>query len=188
MSTRNSNKVTFNIMELPQRKRLRWHAFDYSIAANYFITLVVHDRLCLLGSVVNGEIVYSDSGKMVGEVLSSISERFPDVTVVQSVVMPNHVHLILQNREETNITDVMRWFKSVTTNQYIHGVKEMGWIPFRDRLWQRSYYDHVIRNQQIYDYVANYIYENPMRWNKDLLNEDCEDNPDCVGETIKKMM
>ncbi|MBR5036945.1 MAG: transposase [Prevotella sp.] len=176
------------MMELPERKRLRWHEFDYSTAANYFITLVVNDRQCLLGDVKNGVLVHSEAGRMVEQVLLSVSDRFPNVFIGQKVVMPNHVHLILQNREDVNVTDVMRWLKSVTTNRYIHGVSEKGWIPFRSRLWQRSYYDHVIRNQRTYDYVLNYIYKNPERWNKDLLNVDCVDNPDDIGDAIKKMM
>ena len=174
--------------EFPERKRLRWSEFDYSTAANYFMTLVVNDRQCLFGEVKNGELVHSEAGRMIEQVLLSVSDRFPDVFIVQEVVMPNHVHLIMQNREDANVTDVMRWLKSVTTNKYIHGVNEKGWIPFHGRLWQRSYYDHVIRNQRVYDFVSNYIYKNPERWNKDLLNDDCDDDSDDIGNTIKKMM
>ena len=174
--------------ELPERKRLRWREFDYSTAANYFITLVVNDRQCLLGDVKNGVLVHSEAGRMVEQVLLSVSDRFPNVFVVQKVVMPNHVHLIMQNKGNVNVIDVMRWLKSVTTNRYIHGVNEKGWIPFQRRLWQRSYYDHVIRNQRAYDYVLNYIYKNPEGWKKDLLNADSVDNPDDIGDAIKKMM
>ena len=55
--------------ELPERKRLRWREFDYSTAANYFITLVVNDRQCLLGDVKNGVLVHSEAGRMVEQVL-----------------------------------------------------------------------------------------------------------------------
>ena len=175
-------------MDQTERKRLRWREFDYSTAANYFITLVVNDRQCLFGTIKDDVLAHSEAGKMIEQVLSSVSGRFPNVFIIQEVVMPNHVHLILQNRENVNITDVMRWVKSVTTNKYIHGVREKGWIPFRGKLWQRSYYDHFIRNQRTYDFVSNYIYKNPKRWSKDLLNVDCDDDSDDIGDTIKKMM
>lgn len=64
---------------------------------------------------------------------------------------------------------VVQWFKSMTTNAYIHGVKQFGWIPFNNNLWQRNYYEHIIRNQQSFEEIVAYIIENPIHWKNDKL-------------------
>ncbi len=109
--------------------------------------------------------------------------------------MPNHLHgiLVLEsaaaassvvearcglhfqgNDEEfgnpVSLNDVIGWFKSMTTTDYIRGVTEFGWPPFTKRLWQRSYYDHIIRNESDLSRIENYIESNPRRWAEDLLN------------------
>ena len=61
-------------------------------------------------------------------------------------------------------------FKSITTNEYIHGVKQCGWPSFAGKLWQRSYYEHIIRNQSDYEHIANYIAINPAKWDFDEEN------------------
>jgi putative transposase len=66
------------------------------------------------------------------------------------------------------IGDVMDWFKTMTTNEYIRGVKNLGWEPFNGRLWQRNYYEHIIRNDFAYDGIAAYIIQNPDRWLDDI--------------------
>ena len=65
--------------------------------------------------------------------------------------------------------DIIGAFKSMTTNAYIHGVKQFGWIPFNNNLWQRNYYEHIIRNQQSFEEIVAYIIENPIHWKNDKL-------------------
>ena len=103
--------------------------------------------------------------------------------------MPNHLHCILSLRTDaarlgkvlldtdeevdvvrSDVRDVMRWFKSVTTNTYIHGVREQGWKPFEGKLWQSRYYDHIIHNERELQFIQQYIRENPIRWEADRLN------------------
>lgn len=64
---------------------------------------------------------------------------------------------------------VVQWFKTMTTNAYINGIKQHGWQPFNTRFWQRNYYEHIIRNQQAYDEIEAYIIENPLNWKTDDL-------------------
>ena len=59
---------------------------------------------------------------------------------------------------------VVQWFKTMTTNEYIRGVKQLGWKPFVKRLWQRNYWEHIIRNEHTYEQIANYILSNPKNW------------------------
>jgi REP element-mobilizing transposase RayT len=62
---------------------------------------------------------------------------------------------------------VVQWFKTMTTNEYIRGVKTLGWQPFNGKLWQRNYYEHIIRNEQSYQNISNYIINNPAKWQGD---------------------
>ena len=65
---------------------------------------------------------------------------------------------------------ILQWFKTMTTNEYIHGVKELGWLQFKGSLWQRSYYDHVIRDEPSLNRIREYIASNPLRWDLDREN------------------
>jgi hypothetical protein len=88
------------------------------------------------------------------------------------VVMPNHFHCIwhiTKQDADTNIPTVVQWFKTMTTNEYIRGVKGLGWPPFNKRLWQRNYFERIIRNEQAYENIRNYIQTNPERWESDQL-------------------
>ena len=76
--------------------------------------------------------------------------------------MGRHVGLPLLPR-------VVQWYKTMTTNAYIRGVKEEGWEPFDRRLWQRNYYEHIIRDEAGYQRIAAYIRSNPQRWEVDKL-------------------
>ncbi|MCF8351217.1 MAG: hypothetical protein K9H15_08605, partial [Bacteroidales bacterium] len=67
------------------------------------------------------------------------------------------------------IGDAMDWFKTMTTNAYIRGVKNNGWRPFNKKLWQRDYWDHIIRNQKSYERISEYIINNPKNWENDRL-------------------
>ena len=69
------------------------------------------------------------------------------------------------------IGDAMNWFKTMTTNEYIRGVKTLGWPPFNKKLWQRNYYEHIIRNQQSYLRISEYIRNNPANWQDDKFYE-----------------
>jgi REP-associated tyrosine transposase len=103
--------------------------------------------------------------------------RFADVEIDAFVVMPNHLHgvVVLPDRKAVGteqavtrsaptIGQVVGAFKSAVTVAYIRGVKSASWPPFRQRLWQRNYYEHVIRNEADLNRVRRYIDENPARW------------------------
>jgi len=66
---------------------------------------------------------------------------------------------------------VVQWFKTMSTNEYIRGVKNMGWQPFNGKLWQRNYWEHIIRNEQSHQTISKYIIDNPAKWNDDKFNK-----------------
>ena len=155
--------------QYPDRKYIRWNGFDYTQSQNYFITIVVHERLHLLGEIDDGKMTLNAAGKMVADVINEMPNRYNNSQIVCSVVMPNHVHFIINNSGQHYIPEILRWFKSVTTDYYIKGVKNQGWQPFNKTFWQRNYYDRVIRDPKEYDRIVEYINNNPSRWTTDMF-------------------
>lgn len=84
-------------------------------------------------------------------------------------------------RPTLTLGDVIGAFKSITTNEYIHGIKEKGWPPFSNRLWQRNYYEHIIRNEQALNKIREYIAANSLQWEFDLENQLVEHDTDRKG-------
>lgn len=91
---------------------------------------------------------------------NTVSEK-PFNTVSENIVgehVGSPLHLVVQ------------WFKTMTTNEYIRGVKTLGWQPFNRKLWQRNYYEHIIRNEQSYQTISDYIINNPKKWDDDKFH------------------
>jgi len=128
-------------------------------------------------------MILNDAGKMVETEWLKLMERFPNIELHEYVVMPNHFHSILkivdtdvgrpQGHAPTNtptnktVGDMLDAFKSITTVEYIHGVKQSGWKPFNRKLWQRDYWEHIIRDEQEYQRISAYIINNPAKWKGD---------------------
>jgi len=164
----------------PRRPSRRWHGFDYRSRRVYFVTPVTHLRICHFGTIENGSLSPSPVGAMVADVWSELPKTYLDVTLDVCVVMPNHVHAMLRLNDDDpdapqhTLGDAMRWFKTVTTNRYIHGVRDQGWPRFPGKLWQPNYYDHVVRTNADYDRIRAYIEANPMTWERDALNGEAQ--------------
>ncbi len=158
-----------------KRKTLRLIGYDYSNPGLYFITICSQNHVCLFEKIENNEMILNGAGKMVENWYNGLENKFHDVKCCEMVVMPNHFHFIVQIKETlkenvgSSLLDIMRWFKTMTTNEYIRGVKQMGWQRFDGKLWQRSYWDHIIRNQKTYESISEYIYHNPLNWKDDRL-------------------
>ncbi|RPH61597.1 MAG: hypothetical protein EHM81_03935 [Chloroflexi bacterium] len=75
-----------------------------------------------------------------------------------------------QQRFNAPLSQMIQWYKTMTTNEYIRGVKQLGWKPFNGKVWQRNYYEHIIRNETELDRITRYIESNPARWNDDNEN------------------
>jgi REP element-mobilizing transposase RayT len=179
---------------LPQRRSIRLKGYDYSQAGLYFITICCQDRICLFGDVVKGEIILNEAGKMVETEWLNLPDRFKNIELHESVIMPNHFHGILKIVGVTlvvarnvgiaenqigqpqgiaptkTIGDMMDAYKSITTVNYIRGVKTLNWQPFNGKLWQRNYWEHIIRNEQSYQRISEYIINNPKEWSDDKFH------------------
>lgn len=97
------------------------------------------------------------------------------------IVLQSKENFILVKRISTatnpTLGTIVQWFKTMTTNAYIRGVKEQNWEPFLGKLWQRNYYEKIIRNDRQLTAVREYIHNNPTNWREDELNPDDIDNP-----------
>ena len=172
------------------RVSIRLKGFDYSSVASYFITICTQNRQCLFGNIESGVMIVNSAGQMIIDEWLAIRSRFSSIGLEAFVVMPNHFHGILSilpagGESLVDIVDggvpikgtptlgeMIGAFKSITTNRYISGVKNQNWEPFDRRLWQRNYYEHIIRNDRSFEILQSYIQDNPLRWEKDQLHPD----------------
>ncbi len=162
-----------------ERGSIRLPDYDYTQDSLYYITLCCQHRLTLFGEVINGELGLNAAGKMVEEEWKALPARFPEIRLHAYVVMPNHFHAIVEvhDIEQTNsknekprtLGNILAAFKSIVTVNFTHGVKELGWQPFDKKVWQRNYWEHIIRNDQAYQKITEYIIENPIYWREDDL-------------------
>ena len=158
-----------------ERKSARLRGFDYRARCMYHIVIVTQLRHHRFGTIRNGRMQYSPAGLMVEEAWNEIPAKFPDAHLDSYVVMPNHFHGLvllvdLEGHPHHRLGEVVQWFKSATTNRYIHGVRDQGWPSFEKRLWQAEYYDHIARSDADIDRIRTYIAENPVTWERDRLN------------------
>ena len=147
------------------RQPQRLPAYDYSSSGIYFVTLCIRDRLRLLGHVDAGEMHRSPAGDRIANLWEEIPERYPGVTLDTLMVMPDHLHALLAlPGEGVSLSDIVHHLKARTTAQYALGVRQQGWPPFPGTLWQRGFYDRVIRDEEELNRVREYILQNPLRW------------------------
>jgi putative transposase len=242
-------------------RSIRLPGYDYSQPGMYFVTICVQNRESFLGIMQQGEMQLSEAGQMVAQIWTELPHRFPAILLDEFVVMPNHMHGIIEitnrrgetrlppagrgeaclrpqdharkgescsrpqiqnepskgdhkdrpytehqpspSRGEAGLRPQMRGdplseddlqdrpyrgknvlhgtlagtvgriiqaFKSLTTHDYIVGVEKRGWKPFSDRLWQRNYYEHIVRNEDDLRRIREYIQTNPLRWELDREN------------------
>ena len=191
------------------RRSLRLKHYDYSREGYYFITIVAQNREHLFGEIVDGAMGLNVAGLMVEELWHDIPNDFKYVKLHEFIIMPNHIHGIIEiikpydtdikpvgvplvgtlanvdnieiqrtpigfkrapTRDAPTVGDVIGVFKSKTTNQYIKMVKNNTLPPFNKRIWQRNYYEHIIRDENDYTRIAEYIINNPLSWELDRLN------------------
>jgi len=235
--------------KLHNRKSIRLQGYDYTQAGLYFVTICTQNREHLFGKINDGELILNEPGKMIEIEWLKLTDRFKNIRLHENVVMPNHIHAILEIVGATLVVDpddripptengqpqgiaptgngqpqgialtgngqpqgiaptgngqpqgiaptemvgatlavdpddkiapttlngktlgeMVGSFKSITTVAYIHGVKTNNWKCFDGKLWQRNYWEHIIRNEMAHQRIAQYIIDNPIKWEKDKLN------------------
>ena len=150
----------------PRRKSMRLHDFNYATPSAYYVTICVEDRQCIFGTISEGAVVPSDRGTIAIECWREIPHKYPAIALDAYVVMPNHVHGVLlfpdAGQALPNLGQVVNWYKALVCKS----VRRMS-SSSRAVIWQRNYYDHVVRDEQDLDRIRQYILYNPGRWEED---------------------
>ena len=177
--------MTFNPAK-HHRRSIRLQGFDYSQPGSYFLTVCTHHRNTLFGAVTQGRMHLSGLGKLAAACWNQIPNHFANVHLDTSVVMPNHIHGIItitappirvehiqpQRRERRSqfqhvipgsIGSVIRSFKAAAT-------REAHRQGYRGQIWQRNYFEHIIRDDVSFFFITEYIAHNPFWWSLDAEN------------------
>ncbi len=175
-----------------ERKLTRLKGYDYSQSGAYFVTVCAHNRQNLFGGIEGGKIILNEYGNIVNHCWREIPAHFPHVELDEFVIMPNHVHgVIIINSVGANdysplqipIYSIKQSFASPknmcgtskTIGSVIRGFKIGVTKWFRQNtdhytVWQRNYYEHIIRNDTELNRIRQYIIENPLKWDMDSEN------------------
>jgi REP element-mobilizing transposase RayT len=152
--------------KLPQRKRIRLKDYDYSTAGFYFITICTYERkqtLCKIKKDLGGGLYPSFSvqmtrvGKIVEEFINDIPKIYNNIIIDEYKILPNHLHMIivLEIDNKYTISRIIGQFKKCVSKE------------LRQIVWQKSYYEHIIRNKKEYIEIKSYIVNNLIKWEKD---------------------
>ena len=156
---------------MEKRKQNRLTEYDYDTPGAYFITVCTDKRRNLfwknVGAVIGRpeDVVLTEYGKIVHNSIQNISNHYPAVAVDKFVVMPNHIHLLLQILTDDNGRPMPAPTIQMVVNQLKGAVSKQVGFP----VWQKGFYDHVVRSEQDYLDIWNYIEGNPSKCAEDQL-------------------
>ena len=172
-----NRRYFFEIKEKPSRKPNRMKGFDYSSNGMYFITLCTKERRRIFWNDVGATIgrpweeLLSSNGKIANEAIKNISKIYSAVTVENYVIMPNHIHMILQ----IHVGEDGRPMVAPTISTVIQQMKGYVTKKIGFPVWQKLFHDHVIRNDADYRKIYEYIESNPAKWQEDEYYQNPED-------------
>lgn len=169
---------------IPNRKASRLKGYDYSYQGAYFVTICCHEKRHLFGVIADGEMLLNAYGRIVQEEWEKTALLRENIILDAFVVMPNHFHAVMiinatpeckkgepqfvkqegEPQFAPTVGDVMKGFKQAVTLQ----IRAKGYLG---KVWQRGYYDHIIRNTHDYDATVEYIHNNPKNWHRDKNNQ-----------------
>ncbi len=160
------------------RRSIRLKEYDYSQAGVYFVTICINHGQTLLGKIQDSEMFPSQAGQMVAECWDALPKRFPNIDLDMFTLMPNHIHGIIVildtnlnvNNNPVTLGNIVGAFKSISTHKYIEKVETHDWQPFYKKLWQRNFYERIIRNERELNAIRTYIMNNPANWDADKLH------------------
>lgn len=189
------------------RRSIRFKGYDYTQAGLYFITICCQNRACLFGEIENGKMMLNDAGAIANDCWLNIQNHFPNAILHEYVIMPNHVHGIIELVGANNHSPVSKLHSPKTelhspknkknNNSVIGDNRAKNVSPLRSPsktvgsvvrgfkigvtkwmrqntdtfyIWQRNYWEHIIRDDKSHENISQYIINNPTKWNNDKLN------------------
>jgi putative transposase len=150
------------------RHSIRLPGYDYSQAGAYFITLVVQDRECLFGEITNGKMCLNGMGQCASMIWQALPTHF-NVSIDEYVFMPDHMHGILHIEgapanaaQPQSLGAIIQNYKAISTRR-MNAIRRTRGMT----IWQRNYYEHIIRNEGEWQQIQQYILNNPVCWGDD---------------------
>ena len=162
-----------NEIQNKKRKSIRLESYDYSLAGAYFFTTNILRKEIILGEIRDGTIKLSKEGYIVRDIWQGLPSHFEQISLWPFCIMPDHFHGIVitvdegknagseNNRE--SLFDVIRRFKSLTARRINIDLNTRG-----NAVWQKNYYEHIIRNEMDFIRITEYILANPINWEKGM--------------------
>ena len=142
------------------RKPTRIPGYDYSSENYYFVTICTHEKKCIFGTIDK----LNKLGEIAKEDIRQIEAHFENVRIDNFIIMPNHVHIIvvLGSENRVSLNNIIGLYKSGVSRKIRKLQPELN-------VWQRSFHDHIIRNQQEYENIWQYIQYNDQKWEDDCF-------------------
>lgn len=173
--------VMNNFKHTGNRRSIRLKGYDYSQQGMYFITICTKNRECLFGKIQDGNMILNDCGSIADQQYQKIPLRFPNAILDKYIIMPNHIHGIIQLEEVPlslhrttvkvvpTLGEIIGAFKSECTSGYLKYIN-INNLNRSCMLWQKNYYEHIIRNETGLAKIREYIQNNPVKWDEDKEN------------------
>ena len=189
-------------MNPPRRRSTRLSRFDYARQGAYFVTLCTRNRACLFGDIQNGEMRLNETGELANKMWNEIPTHFPHVEIDASVIMPNHLHGVIviphapvgathasplpSGPPKRSLGAIIGAYKSAVSRHANRLGLLSGLGLSRRSIWQRNYYDHVIRDDASLARIRQYIADNPFRWPEDPENPARQHASLAMGPWVKR--
>jgi putative transposase len=177
------------VLKMPQRRSIRLPDYDYTADGAYFFTICTCEKACVFGEIIESVMILNEWGQIVQAEWEKTAALRPYIELDAFVVMPNHFHGILVIKDTVDqgmmhhaptknspssrqfskpqadsVASIMGTFKAAVTRQINRLRGEIS-----PPIWQRNYYEHIIRDPQRYEFIRSYIETNPQRWVEDSL-------------------
>lgn len=169
--------MTFN-PEIHHRKSVRLKGYDYSRDGVYFVTICSYDKECIFSIVKNHHVILTEEGRIVLSELEKASKIRKEIKIDSYVIMPNHIHVIIfivgangnlpviSNKKRVNCHSPLQ-MRPRSLSTFMVGFKSSVSRKLGYSIWQRNYYDHIIRNEHELNTYRKYIQDNPSKWKED---------------------
>lgn len=156
------------------RRSIRLNGYDYSSSGAYFVTICTKQHRCILGTISNGTMSLNSAGEIVSQTWLSLADRYSNLALDEWVVMPNHIHGILLlngaaggdllQRIKKPLGGLVGAFKTISSKR-INGNLDIRC----QQIWQRNYWEHIVRTEESMNQIREYIFSNPAKWEQDRL-------------------
>ena len=165
-------------MDLPKRKPTRLKGYNYSTDGAYFVTVCVKDKRCILGKIVGcgdfdaPQMHLSEYGKIIEKYILLMGKKYTHIKVDKYVIMPNHLHLIIKNTGVIKSNGGLSQSANPYNNEiskFISLLKRYCNREYGRNIFQRSFHDHIIRGENDYLKICEYIDTNVLKWEIDCF-------------------